>query len=113
MPYKTRVLSLQLLEKQTMLSLARKRLKAVRQKYARLQTNVSKLESILKEIKGKFNIQDHIMDILKNCGSEIPGAFFRRLTKNLLSGKTTREEFPPALQSFALTLHFYSPKAYR
>jgi septal ring factor EnvC (AmiA/AmiB activator) len=91
----------------------RKKLKAVSRKNTQLQKRVCTLEKMLKEVKEKFGVQDHALTILQQAGSEIPECLFRRLTKNLKSNTTTREEYPPALRSFAMTLHFYSPKAYR
>jgi hypothetical protein len=72
---------------------------------------VTDLENILKELKAKFSIQGHVLDMLKQSGSEIPDSLFRRMTKNLSSKTTNRAEYPAALRSFALTLHFNSLKA--
>ncbi len=105
--------SKQLHDSESKMTFFRKTLKAVRQKNSRLQKNVDSLKNILSSIKEKFNIEDHVVDILKQAGAEIPEALFNRLTRNLSTKSTTREEYPPALQSFALTLHFHSPKAYR
>jgi predicted RNase H-like nuclease (RuvC/YqgF family) len=91
----------------------RKKLKAVRQKNFQLKKKVTNLENILTSITAKFSVQDHVLDILKQASSEIPEALFGRLTKNLSSKSTCREAYPAALQTFALTLHFHSPKAYR
>lgn len=35
-----------------------------------------------------------------------------RQIKNIESGHTSKQKYSPRLRSFALTLHYYSPKAY-
>jgi uncharacterized membrane protein YheB (UPF0754 family) len=91
----------------------RKKLKAVSRQNRKLEKTVSNLEQLLEDLKNQFNVQDHVLDILKQAGSGVPEHLFRRLTSNLSSQTTTREKYTPELRSFALTLHFYSPKAYR
>jgi hypothetical protein len=96
-----------------LLAKASKKLKLAQRKILRLKKKVSNLHDMLKSIKRKFKIEDHVEDILKQSGAEIPKALFGRMTKNLSSKKTSGEAYPAALKTFALTLHFHSPKAYR
>jgi hypothetical protein len=49
-------------------------------------------------------------DILEQHFSEIPMSLIRRMLWN--NEKIIREKYPPELRSFALTLRFYSAKAY-
>jgi peptidoglycan hydrolase CwlO-like protein len=100
-------------EKDDKLTDTRKKLVAISRKHKKLQETVEDLQNMLKDVKNKFNIQDHVHDLLKQAASEIPEELFTRLTKNLSRNTTSREEYPPALRTFALTLHFYSPRAYR
>jgi DNA repair exonuclease SbcCD ATPase subunit len=105
--------SQQLKEMSEQLQEARKKLSAVRKRNVRLEKTVTSLEKLLKDLKANFNVQDHVLDMLKQSGSEITDSLFNRMAKNVSSQTTSRAEYPAALRSFALTLHFYSPKAYR
>lgn len=49
--------------------------------------------------------------MLKNCCSGVPDMLKRQGAKKC--GLTTPVSYSPALRSFGLTLHFYSPHAYR
>jgi hypothetical protein len=91
----------------------RKKLIAVKIKNKKLQKTVTDLQNMLPIIKSKFCVQEPVIDILRQASSEIPEALFTRLTRNLKSKHNSRAEYPTGLQTFALTLHFHSPKAYR
>jgi uncharacterized membrane protein YheB (UPF0754 family) len=91
----------------------KRKLIAISRKHKHLRKTLDDLQNMLKDLKQKFSIQDHVHDLLKQAASEIPADLFRRLTKNVSSNMTSREKYPPALRTFALTLHFYSPRAYR
>jgi hypothetical protein len=91
----------------------RKKLDIARKKNGRLHNAVADMENMLKDLRAKFNIPDHVMNMLKESGSDIPASLFHWMAKNVSSKTTSRGEYPAALRSFALTLHFYSPKAYR
>lgn len=43
---------------------------------------------------------------------DLPVQLFKRMHKSVNKGKRITDKFPPQLRCFALTVHFYSPKAY-
>ena len=49
--------------------------------------------------------------LTKTC--DVPSELMKRLVKARHTDKTCKEKYPPALRAFALTLNFYSAKAYR
>lgn len=68
------------------------------------------LSAVLKELKDKYLLDESGMSVLEN----IPGIradLLQRQTAKA-SGQAVPRSYKPELRSFALTLHFYSPRAY-
>lgn len=73
----------------------------------RLNTRISSMKSLIKELKSK-NLID------SECALQLENMTGVRLHKELfLLGSKKRKTFSPTIRAFALTLDFYSPKAYR
>ena len=78
-------------------------------KSRRLKTKVTSLQSVVEELREKNMISTSCKEMLKNTYSDVPLAVMKRL----LSGKSGKGcKYLPDIKSFALTLQFYSSKAY-
>lgn len=90
----------------------RKRVKLYAQNIRRLKKKVVSLQCVVTKLKDKQLISDSSADMLASNFSGIPVAVISRMFKQKPTGRLSHEVYPAALRSFALTLHFYSSKAY-
>ena len=66
----------------------------------------------MKTLKEKNLMSEHGLEMLqRSCN--VPSALMKRLVKAKDKDGPSKEKYPPALRAFALTLNFYSAKAYR
>lgn len=87
----------------------KKKLKVAQQKSRRLKTKVTSLQSVVSQLREKNMISTSCEEILKTTFSDMPLAVMKRIS----SGKSGKGcKYPPEIKSFALTLQFYSSKAY-
>ena len=104
-----RKLNHELQKKQKEIEKLRKRLKVAKQKSRRLAAKTKSLKAVVKELRKRNFISENCEEQLKQSLSGVQLA----LMKRILSGKNRRGcKYPAQLQSFALTLQFYSAKAY-
>ncbi|GBN01078.1 hypothetical protein AVEN_34048-1, partial [Araneus ventricosus] len=82
-------------------------IRKLRQENKRLKKRVATLNSMLSELKEKKMISDYASAVLK---LSLPGAAVEFI--NRLEMPNSKEKYPPELKAFALTLNFYSTKAY-
>jgi hypothetical protein len=87
--------------------LASKRLKVARRRLFRQQTKMSNMKDIITQLKSKTDVSRTAIDLIESCFGSIPAELLRR--KLLASSK---EVYSDVTRSFAMTLHFYSAKAY-
>ena len=78
------------------------------QKSRRLKKKAKSLKDITKELSDKNLITSTCQEMLESNFFGVPFALLKRM--NLKSGKGSK--YSPELKSFALTLQFYSSKAY-
>lgn len=90
---------------------ARKKIKGLQQSRRRLITRNAKLQDIISELKDKNLLSTNSLEILEDCAGGVGDLLKRQVAKN--SNKPLPVSYSPELRSFALTLHFYSPHAYR
>eukprot|EP00111_Clytia_hemisphaerica_P009768 TCONS_00028644-protein len=86
----------------------RKKLEAAQLKNRRLETKVKSLKSVIDELRSRSFISE-------NCEQLLKQHFSGTLLELLMRTKNTSQKgsaYPPELKSFALTLQFYSTKAY-
>ena len=84
----------------------RKRLKVSQQKTRRLQSKVKTMKAVIDELKKKDLISSNCEQLLRENFTGIPLEIMqRKLQKKKVS-------YSPEIKSFALTLQFYSSKAY-
>ena len=89
----------------------REKMKVKQQKIRRLQAKVNTLEELVNTLKDKQLISDQAQEALEDKFSGISHEIFNRLKKQKKSGSGLK--YTPELKSFALTLQFYSTKAYQ
>ena len=68
------------------------------------------MKGIIKELRNKNLITSNCEDVLRDSFSGIPMAMLKRKMSNKKSSKG--KKFESELRSFAMTLHYYSVKAY-
>ena len=86
----------------------KKKLKVSQQKASDLKKNVKSLKSVVTQLKERKLISSSCEEMLTRDLSGVPIALLKRMTSK--AGKGCK--YSPELKSFALTLQFYSTKAY-
>ena len=88
----------------------RKKLKSSQKKIGRLEKEVTTLTQVVSDLKEKHLINSECAALLETAFSGVP----LELMKRLLTQKEKKNPgaYPPELRSFAMTLKFYSAKAY-
>ena len=88
----------------------KKKLKSYQAKTRRLKKKVSTLSAVVSELKKEHLISDDCANVLEKTFTGVP----RELLKRLATKKVKKNPgaYPPELRSFAMTLKFYSAKAY-
>ena len=89
-----------------------KKLKVKQQAARRLTKKVETLEDVVKALKEKDLVSDNCVSVLEKT---ISGVSLQLVLRQLAQRKDipfSDRQYPPELRSFALTLHFYSAKAY-
>ncbi|RVE40074.1 hypothetical protein evm_015276, partial [Chilo suppressalis] len=77
----------------------------------KLQKIIIDKEYVLNDLQEKFSLQDEDIFVLKNINVKVQELTNRLIAKNT-GGGPSKQKYSPALRSFALTLDYYSPKAY-
>ena len=88
----------------------KKKLKLSQQRSRRLQKKVFSLKDVVKELRDKNLISPNCEDMLNQTFEGVPLELLKRVKSNKKSGKG--RVYSPELKSIALTLQFYSSKAY-
>lgn len=97
---------------------AKRKLKLSLERERRLRRKVNTFSEILDDLKQKQLVSEDASAMLERCFTGIPLEVTQRLLKKTSSegdksfSKLSREKYSPALRMFALTLQFYSTKAY-
>lgn len=91
---------------------AKKRLKYARAKVTRLKLKVKSLQEVVNDLRQKDKISATCEAMLAKTFSGVPLTVMRRIVQQK-SSRPTHSEYPEELKSFALTLSFYSLKAYK
>lgn len=87
-----------------------KKFKLLQQKIRRKESRIITLEAILNSLKKNNMLGTEELQILQDIGGSNSKILERQLLKN--RGKPVNKQFDSRLRSFALTLHYYSPRAY-
>lgn len=89
---------------------SRKKIKTLLQAKRRLKKKNAELKSVLDELRQTKLLGDSSIDVLETCASGVSDLLKRQIQKH--HNKSWKAQYSPELRCFALTLHFYSPKAY-
>lgn len=83
-----------------------------KEKTKRLRNRVSHLKQVVNVIRRKDLLSPGACEILEKTFSGLPLALMKRMLANSRKGKIIRQKYDEVIRSFAMTLHFYSSKAY-
>jgi len=83
------------------------KLKNVRRQLVRCRARLHTMRDVITELKRRRDITAEAVALLERCFGDIPAEMLKRKLK----GHTT-DVYSANIKAFALTLHFYSPKAY-
>ena len=89
----------------------KRRLKSSQKKAQRLNKKVTSLQTVVNELKSENMISDDCASMLETTFSGVPLEIMKRIVTH--KKKKNPGAYPPELRSFALTLKFYSKKAYK
>lgn len=84
----------------------KKKLAVLRSKNRRLQKKNAQLSDVIEQLKSRLLINQESADLLLSIDPLNKDIFKRVL------GTSTEKKYSPELRSFALTLHYISPRAY-
>ena len=102
-----RLLKRKLSEVEQKLETQMKRSKMMQQKIRRLKRKISSLNQVVDTLKNKNMVSETGLNVLSATFSGVPLEVMSRICK-----AKSRNKYSPELRKFALTLYFYSPKAY-
>lgn len=77
-----------------------------------LEKKITSLQQIADDLKTKDMMSVTGLEQLQRIANEVPKDLFSRFLKNVERGSISREEYPPSLKKFAMTLQFFSCRAY-
>ncbi|KAL1446909.1 hypothetical protein WDU94_007611, partial [Cyamophila willieti] len=82
----------------------------IRQRSYRAGKRVTKLKNIIKDLKDKFNVGQESCSMLEGISQTSNFLVRRQIQKS--QGKKLKKKYDEKLRSFALSLHYISPRAY-
>lgn len=91
--------------------LLRKKVKRLQSKLQRRDKKIKNFNQLLSELKAKVKISSDLEQVLVNNFSGFPLDFIMNIKSN--AGAKTTSRYSDVMKQFSLTLHFYSPKAYK
>lgn len=90
---------------------SRKKFKVLLQSKRRLVRRNASLQNVIAELRKQNLMGADSLSILETAAGGARDLIMRHINKQM--GKSVLTSYSPELRSFALTLHFYSPHAYR
>ena len=97
--------------KEKQLAIKRREVKTLKQTVRRRNSKVATLKSIIDELKEKDLLAPSVADALAENFSGLTGELISNHFNNM-NRKATGVRYTDDVKKFALTLHFYSPRAY-
>ncbi|XP_049523996.1 uncharacterized protein LOC125945760 [Dermacentor silvarum] len=89
----------------------KKKIKTLQQSRRRLLHKVAHLQDVIQDLSENRILGNEDVATLQSLGGAKKDLLMRQLTRK--SGAAVSPTYSPELRAFALTLHFYSPRAYR
>lgn len=93
------------------LQIKQQKLKKLRAQKKRACEKVTKLSQVIKNLKSLPSLQNDVGAVMGSCSMDFLQNLIDRVNKKN-QNKKMREKYDAQLKTFALTLHFYSPRAY-
>lgn len=89
-------------------------IKMQKRKLNQLQKKVSSFRDVINQLRKSVKVQvsEACLRSLESIDDSGIQEFLQRVMNNSQSNSISKMQYPPALRSFALTLFYYSPKAY-
>ncbi|KAH9627897.1 hypothetical protein HF086_015341, partial [Spodoptera exigua] len=100
-----------IVNKECLIKKQRLKIRRIQAQNRRLKKKFNKMQDVLNDLQKKFSLQDEDISVLKNLNVKIQELTNRMIAKST-GGGPSKQKYSPALRSFALTLDYYSPKAY-
>ncbi|CAG4954893.1 unnamed protein product [Colias eurytheme] len=85
----------------------------MRERARYMRKRLASLQTVLKDLEDKNLINSSDSDLLSRLGVTSRELVKRQIIKSKKGGITIKKKYSPELRSFALTLNFYSAKAYQ
>lgn len=85
-------------------------IKLKKRQLQRFQIRIKGLKEVITDLRRKNMVSENCFSCLNSISDQGVKEFVERAIKN--GKKLSKRQYPPALRSFAITLHFYSPRAY-
>lgn len=89
---------------------SKRKIKSLQQAQRRLKKKVAQLKDVIEDLKKNRIMLDDNASLLENLAGSNRDLLKRQLAKK--TGMPLPIKYSPELRAFALTLHFYSPRAY-
>ena len=90
----------------------KKRLRAMKVQKERATKKASSLSDVIQTLKDRKLLSVAVCEVLKDCSSKVPSQLIQRLLDNNLKPGIRKKLYQKELKAFAVTLQFYSSKAY-
>lgn len=84
-----------------------RKLRQVRRKLLRRQRKLQDMKDTIKQLKSRTDINEAAVNVIEQCFGSIPAEMLNRKLRG-----NSKHPYNDTIRSFAMTLHFYSPKAY-
>jgi len=110
-PDPTEPLKRKLSSTEVQLTSSKKRVKSLLQSRRRLKKRNAALKCVISDLKKQALVSSNSLDVLESCSGGVPDLLKRQKAK--IEGRSLPTKYSPELRTFALTLNFYSPRAYR
>ena len=92
------------------LKIAQSKIKTLQKKVKRTEKRTANWQTIFSELRKKKYLEDNEVEILTHLSKSNADLLKRQLQES--RDKYIPRTYSPDLRSFALTLHYYSPRAY-
>jgi hypothetical protein len=90
----------------------KKKLKLTQKVKNYAQKKCKSLQEVIEELKEENLISETLEELLQKSSSKVPSQLFDRLANSQKKSKKFKRKYSKELKSFAITLQFYSGKAY-
>ncbi|GAB1860441.1 THAP-type domain-containing protein [Camponotus japonicus] len=91
----------------------RYKVRILQQQVRRKNKKIDSLKQLLTDLKAQGKIEDDVMHLVSNEFDGVPFEIFKNQLLNCKETSSKAYRYTDAVKQFALTLHFYSPKAYQ